>query len=75
MKERLFIQFVTEIYLWEIRVRISKCDLCKKLTRQQIFGSIEAMHIIIFKGKRKAFLPKLSKTQGDLLIALNMDYK
>jgi transposase len=38
MKARLFIQFIAEIYMREIRVRLHESEECRKMTRKQIFS-------------------------------------
>lgn len=75
MHARLFIQFISEIYMREIRVRLGKHKLCKKLTRDQIFGAIKSIYKIKFKGKRKDIMPTLSKTQISILEAIEVSYK
>jgi len=71
MKARLLIQFIAEIYLREIRARLLDSELCKKLTRKQIASHIKGIYKIKFTRKYKDVLPELSKTQRDLLEALD----
>ncbi|MDR0751719.1 MAG: hypothetical protein LBF12_03905, partial [Christensenellaceae bacterium] len=75
MKARLFLQFIAEIYMREIRVRLGMDPFCKKLTCTEIFGQIRSIHKIKFKGKRKDVLPPLTKTQRKILEAINVVYK
>ena len=70
MKARLFIQFIAEIYLREIRMRLLGCEICKKLTRKQIASHIKGIYKIKFARESKDVLPELSKTQRALLEAL-----
>jgi transposase len=72
MKARLFIQFIAEIYMREIRVRLHKSDECRKMTRKQIFSHIKGIYKVKFKGKYKDVQPELSKSQRDILNALDI---
>jgi transposase len=72
MKSRLFIQFIAEIYMREIRVCICNSETCKKLTRKQIFSHIKTIYKVEFKGKYRDVYPELSKQQRDILDALNV---
>jgi len=73
MRARLFIQFIAEIYLREIRLNLKKSNDCKKMTKKQIFAHIKAMAKIRFTGKYKEIMPQLSKNQRSILIALGID--
>jgi transposase len=72
MAARLFIQFIAEIFMREIRVCMNSSDECKKLTRHQIFNHIKAIYKVKFKGKYKYIYPALSKTQRNILEALGI---
>jgi hypothetical protein len=72
MRARLFIQFIAEIFLREIRCRLRESDDCKKMTRTQIFSHIKAMSKIHFQGKYKDVTPQLSKNQRCILEALDV---
>jgi len=72
MKARLLIQFVAEIYLREIRVRLRDSDECRKMTRKQIASHIKGIYKIKFVGKYKDICPELSKTQRAILEALGI---
>jgi transposase len=71
MESRLFIQFIAEIFMREIRVCMRSSESCKKLTRKQIFSHIKTICKVKFKGKYKDICPELSKQQHDILEALN----
>jgi len=75
MRSRLFIQFIAEIYMREIRVCIRSSESCKKLTRKQIFSHIKTIHKVKFKGRYKDVYPELSKLQREILDALNVKVK
>ena len=75
MKSRLFIQFIAEIYMREIRVCICNSETCKKLTRKQVFSHIKTIYKVEFKGKYKDVYPELSKQQRDILEALNVSVR
>ena len=75
MTARLFIQFLAEIYMREIRVRIRNSETCKKLTRKQVFSHIKTIYKVKFKGKYRDVYPELSKHQRDILEALNVSLK
>jgi len=70
MVARLFIQFVAEIHMREIRVRLRDSAECKKMTRRQISAHIKGIYKIKFKGKYKDVCPELSKSQRSILDAL-----
>jgi transposase len=72
MKARLFIQFIAEIYMREIRVRLHESDECHKMTRKQIFSHIKGIYKVKFKGKYKDVHPELSKSQRGILDALGI---
>jgi transposase len=72
MKARLLIQFIAEIYLREIRVRLRDSKECQKMTRKQINSHIKSIYKIKFVGKYKDICPELSKSQCDILEALGL---
>jgi transposase len=72
MRSRLFIQFIAEIFMREIRVCIRSSESCKKLTRKQVFSHIKTIYKVKFKGKYKDVYPELSRYQRDILDALNV---
>jgi transposase len=72
MKARLLIQFIAEIYLREIRVRLRSSEDCKKMTRKQISSHIKSIYKVRFKGKYKDVRPELSKSQRAILNALEI---
>jgi transposase len=72
MRSRLFIQFIAEIYMREIRVCMRKSETCKKLTRKQVASNIKTIYKVKFKGKYKDVYPELSKQQRNILDALNI---
>jgi hypothetical protein len=59
MKARLLIQFVSEIYLREIRVRLRDSVECKKLTRKQISSHIKGIYKIKFVGKYRGYSSRI----------------
>lgn len=73
MRARLFIQFIAEIYLREIRVRLGESKECKKMTKKQIFANIKSIYKINFKGKYKDVYPTLTKSQRTILEALDIN--
>ena len=70
MKARLLIQFLAEIYLREIRVRLRDSEECQRMTRKQISSHIKSIYKIKFTGKYKDVRPELSKSQRLILEAL-----
>jgi succinate dehydrogenase/fumarate reductase-like Fe-S protein len=70
MKARL--QFVSEIFLREIRVRLRDSEDCKKMTRKHISSYIKGIYKIKFTGKYKDVCPELSKSQRAILEALGL---
>jgi hypothetical protein len=75
MKSRLFIQFIAEIYMREIRVCIRGSETCKKLTRKQVFSHIKTIYKVVFKGKYRDVYPELSRLQREILDALNVNMR
>jgi transposase len=73
MRSRLFIQFIAEIYMREIRVCIRSSETCKKLTRKQVFSHIKTIYKVEFKGKYRDVYPELSRQQRDILDVLNVN--
>ena len=73
MKARLFIQFLAEIYIREIRTRLHASELCSKMTKRQIFSHIKTIYMIKFKGKYRDIFPSLSKSQRSILEALGIN--
>jgi transposase len=73
MRSRLFIQFIAEIYMREIRVCIRSSETCKKLTRKQVFSHIKTIYKVEFKGRYRDVYPELSRQQRDILDALNVN--
>ena len=67
MRARLFIQFIAEVYMREIRVCIRDSEKCKKLTRKQVFSHIKTIYKVSFQGKYKDVYPELSRKQGKFL--------
>jgi transposase len=74
MKARLFIQFIAEIIMREIRVCLNASDECKKLTRHQVSANIKSIYKIKFSGNIKDIYPTLSKTQRSILKALRITF-
>ena len=72
MRARLFIQFIAEIYMREIRVCIRKSASCSKLSRKQIFSHLRTIYKVKFNGKYKDVYPELSRRQRDILDALDV---
>lgn len=72
MRARLFIQFIAEIFIREIRVRLSLSEECKKMTRKQIISHIKGIYKIKFTGKYRDVHPELSKSQRAILEALEI---
>ena len=75
MRARLFIQFIAEVYMREIRVCIRDSEKCKKLTRKQVFSHIKTIYKVSFQGKYKDVYPELSRKQREILAALNVQIK
>jgi len=73
MRARLFIQFITEIFLRELRICCKNSVVCKKFSRTQIANHIKTIIKINFKGKYRDVCPSLSKSQRAILEALNID--
>ncbi|MDR2854718.1 MAG: hypothetical protein LBV40_00965, partial [Methanomicrobiales archaeon] len=69
----LFIQFIAEIYMREMRVCLRKSQECQKMTRKQISSHIKTIHKISFVGKYKDVKPTLSKSQRAILTAVGID--
>ena len=72
MRSRLFIQFIAEIFLREIRIQLSKSEACRKMTKAQIFNHIKAISKIQFKETLDEITLQLSKNQRSILQALGI---
>jgi hypothetical protein len=72
MRARLLIQFIAEIILREIRIKLRNSDECSKMTRRQISSHIKGIYKIHFEGKYKDVKPELSKAQRAILGALGL---
>jgi transposase len=72
MRARLFIQFIAEIYLREIRVWLRDSEECSKMTKKQVMEHIKGIYKIEFKGRYKAIYPTLTKSQRNILHALKI---
>jgi transposase len=72
MQARLLIQFIAEIYLREIRVRLRDSEECNKMTKKQVMGHIKGIYKIEFKGRYKPVYPTLTKSQRSILNALKI---
>jgi hypothetical protein len=70
MRARLFIQFIAEIYLREVRVRLRDSEECRKMTKKQVMEHIKGIYKVEFKGTYKAVYPTLTKNQRSILNAL-----
>jgi transposase len=72
MKARLLIQFIAEIHIREIRVRLRDSEVCRKMTRKQIASHIKGIYKIKFSGKYRDVCPELSKSQRSIIEALGL---
>jgi transposase len=72
MRARLLIQFIAEIYIREIRVRLRGIKECEKLTKTQITSHIKGIYKIRFQSRYRDVKPELSKTQRAILEALGV---
>ncbi|MDR0751357.1 MAG: IS1634 family transposase [Christensenellaceae bacterium] len=75
LRARLFVQFLSEIILRELKVTFKNNDLIENLTRKQISGALKGMHKITFANKYKDIYPKATKKQRLILNALNIKCK
>jgi transposase len=72
MYGRLVIQFVAQIILRDIRMRLNESKECKKLTKTQIASCLKSIYKITFQGNHAAVKPELTKTQRAVLAALDL---
>jgi hypothetical protein len=72
MTARLLIQFIAQIFLREIRVKIRNSPELQKLSKTQIMYAIKAITKITFKDKNNKIAPELSKTQREIIEALGL---
>ncbi|MDR0697076.1 MAG: hypothetical protein LBF68_06055 [Christensenellaceae bacterium] len=75
LRARLFVQFLSEIILRELKVTLKNNDLTENLTRKQISDALKGMHKITFANKYKDIYPKANKKQRLILNALNIKCK
>ena len=74
LRARLFVSFVAEIFMREVRVCLRDSKSCSKLSRKQIFSHIKTIYKVRFKGGEEIF-PELSRQQRDILEALKIDIR
>jgi hypothetical protein len=72
MRARLFVQFIAEIYLREVRFKLRNSEVCRKMTKTQIFSHLKTIEKVHFQGKYKDVVPELSKSQRSILEALEI---
>jgi transposase len=72
MYGRLLIQFIAQIILRDIRMRLNESKECKKLSKTQITSCLKSIYKITFKDSHAAVKPELSKTQRAVLAALEL---
>jgi len=69
---RLFVSFVAEIFMREVRVCLRGSKSCSRLSIKQIFSHIKTIYKVRFNGGEEVF-PELSRQQREILKALNVD--
>jgi hypothetical protein len=72
MRSRLFIQFIAEIFLKEIRNCFRGSETCKKMVRSQFANHMKTIAKVKFKGKYRDVYPELTKHQREIVEALGI---
>jgi transposase len=72
MRARLFIQFIAEIFLREIRNCFRNSKTCKKMTRSQFANHMKTITKVKFKGRYRDVYPELTKHQREIVEALGI---
>jgi transposase len=72
MKSRLFIQFIAEIFLKEIRNCFRNSETCEKMTRSQFANHMKTITKVKFKGRYRDVYPELTKHQREIVEALGI---
>ena len=72
MRSRLFIQFIAEIFLKEVRNCFRNSKTCEKMTRSQFANHLKTITKVKFKGKYRDVYPELTKHQREIVEALGI---
>jgi transposase len=72
---RLFIQFLALIYVSALRKSMRKADLMKKYTVRELLQETETLIKIKYSGKYGHILTEMTRSQREILSALNIDIK
>jgi hypothetical protein len=72
MRSRLFIQFIAEIFLREIRNCFRNSKTCEKMTRNQFTNHMKTITKVKFKGRYRDVYPELTKHQREIVEALEI---
>jgi transposase len=72
MRSRLFIQFIAEIFLKEVRNCFRNSETCEKMTRSQFANHMKTITKVKFKGKYRDVYPELTKHQREIVEALGI---
>jgi transposase len=73
MDGRLFVQFIALIYISALRKNMRKANLMKQYTVRHLLQETETLIKIKYSGKYGHILTELSKSQREILNALNID--
>ncbi|MFN7094256.1 MAG: hypothetical protein ACK4M7_02730, partial [Burkholderiales bacterium] len=69
---RLFIQFIALIYMSALRQVMTSTDLIKKYTVKELLNEISNITKITYSGKHGSIITELSKSQREILQALQI---
>lgn len=72
MQGRLFIQFVAQILMAEIRNVMAASKLDEKYTLPELVNELKSIHSVRLDGRRKPIFTKLSKSQNNILSAFGI---
>jgi transposase len=72
MRSRLFIQFIAEIFLREIRNCFRNSKTCEKMTRSQFANHMKTITKVKFKGRYRDVYPEFTKHQREIVEALGI---
>jgi transposase len=72
MRSRLFIQFIAEIFLREVRNCFRNSETCEKMTSSQFANHMKTITKVKFKDKYRDVYPELTKHQREIVEALGI---
>ena len=73
MDGRIFVQFISLIYMSALRKKMQDADLTKKYTVRELLEEMETLTQIRYSGKYGHILTEITKPQRQIIQSLNID--